>query len=239
MLTLSAGAKTWSLWRKHMAMGTTSLFVFLSNYITASISPILVPIVEEFEISVTKASYLITLNILTLGVGNLFWVPLSLKIGKRPVLLLCSLIFFVGSIWSCVAQSYGSLLGARIIQGFGASSSEALGPAVVADLYFLHERGAKVGFYTFMIAGGSALGGIFAGLVANADPNWRWVFGMNTILTGINFFCCALFQAETNFSRPAENESGEGIDESKLAAMRSRTNASWFKSLIVTSWYDR
>ena len=70
-----------------MAMGTTCLFVFLSNYITASLTPILVPIVKEFEVSVTKTSYLITFNILFLGIGNLFWVPLSLKVGKRPVLL--------------------------------------------------------------------------------------------------------------------------------------------------------
>ncbi|KAJ9609082.1 hypothetical protein H2200_006853 [Cladophialophora chaetospira] len=220
-------------------MGTTCLFVFLSNYITASLTPILVPIVKDFEVSVTKGSYLITFNILFLGIGNLFWVPLSLKTGKRPVLLLCSFIFLMGSVWSCVAQSWGSLLGARILQGFGASSSEALGPTVVADLYFLHERGAKVGFYTLMIAGGSALGGIFAGLIANANANWRWVFGMNTILTGINFICCALFQAETNFNRPAENESGEGLDASALAAIRSRTNGSWFRSLGVMSWYDR
>ncbi|RFU31475.1 hypothetical protein B7463_g4869, partial [Scytalidium lignicola] len=57
-------------------------------------------------------------------------------------------------IWAAVAQSWGSLLGARIVQGFGASSSEALGPSVIADLYFLHERGTKMGFYTLMIASG-------------------------------------------------------------------------------------
>lgn len=191
------------------------------------------------EVDITKASYLITFNILFLGIGNLFWIPLALKIGKRPVLVLSSAIFFASSIWSAVAKDWGSLFGARIVQGFGASSSEALGPAVVADLYFLHERGAKVGIYTFMIAGGSAFGGVFAGYVANANSNWRWVFWMNAMLTGACFLTTLLFQAETNFTRPQEFENGEGMQPSELATLRKRSKSSWLKSLNMLGWYDR
>lgn len=232
--------QTWSPWRKDFAFATNSFFVFLSNYITASITPILVPIVKDFGIDFTQASYLITFNILFLGIGNLFWVPLSLKIGKRPVLVLCAAIFFASSIWAAVAGSYGSLLGARIVQGFGASASEALGPSVVADLYFLQERGFRIGFYTFAIGGGSAIGGIFAGLVSEANPaNWRMVFWMNVALTGACFLFTLLFQAETNFKRPHDHESGEGLDNSELPAIRAQAKPSWVRSLTFTGWYDR
>lgn len=87
------------------------MFVFLSNYITVSISPILVLVATDFQVSITKAGWLITFNLLFLGLGNLFWIPLSEKIGKRPVLIACSGLFFVSTIWAAVAQSYGSLLG--------------------------------------------------------------------------------------------------------------------------------
>lgn len=50
-------------------MMATCFFVFMSNYITSSINPILVPIIVEFDVSVTKATYLVTCNILTLGLG--------------------------------------------------------------------------------------------------------------------------------------------------------------------------
>jgi len=69
--------------------------VLLSNYTTASLSPVLVPIIEDLGITLTQASYLNTLNILFLGLGNLFWVPFAMKYGKRPVLLICLTIFFV------------------------------------------------------------------------------------------------------------------------------------------------
>jgi MFS family permease len=211
----------------------------LSNYITSSINPILVNIATDFDVSLTKASWLITFNLLFLGIGNLFWIPLCHKIGKRPVLLLCTGIFCVSSIWSAVAKDWGSLFGARIIQGFGASASEALGPAIVADLYFLHERGLWVGVYTLMIAVGSALGAVFAGLIARATTDWHWVFWMNVILTGACFLAVLLFQAETNFNRPVEFETGEGLEQSELAIIRARANSAWVQSLSVTSWYDR
>jgi MFS family permease len=227
------------VWRKHLALTSICFFVFLSNYITSSVNPILIKISTDFSVSITKASWLITFNLLFLGIGNLFWIPMCNKIGKRPVLLLCTGIFFVSSIWSAVAKDWGSLFGARIVQGFGASASEALGPAIVADLYFLHERGLWVGVYTLMIAVGSALGSVFSGLIVRATLDWRWVFWMNVTLTGVCFLAALLFQAETNFRRPVEYETGEGLEQFELASIRTRANSTWAQSLSVTSWYER
>ncbi|KAF2428301.1 hypothetical protein EJ08DRAFT_699161 [Tothia fuscella] len=63
---------TWSVWRKHLALITIYFFVFLSNYITSSVNPILINIATDFKVSITKASWLITFNLLFLGIGNLF-----------------------------------------------------------------------------------------------------------------------------------------------------------------------
>lgn len=194
---------------------------------------------EHFKVDLAKASYLITFNILFLGLGSLLWVPLSLKIGKRPVVLLCSAMFFGSSIWSAVAKSWGSLFGARIIQGVSASAAESLAPAVVADLYFIHERGTKVGIATFAIASGSAIGCIFAGLVANANPDFRWVFWMDSILTGFCFTCTVFFFAETNFERAVDIDNCEGLEASQLAAIRARSKTPWFMAFSLTSWHDR
>lgn len=227
--------QTWPLWRKHLALTSVCFFVFLSNYITLSISPILVNVVEEFEITIAEAGYLISFNILFLGLGNLFWIPVSEKIGKRPVLVVSSGIFFVSSIRSAVAKTYASEFAARVFQRFGASCSEALGPAVIADLYFLHERRLWMGFYITLFTIGTSLGGIFAGLIANATTEGRWVWWMNAIITGFLFLTILLFSAKTSYARPLENESGEGMEPSELEAIRARGDGRWITSLSFTS----
>ena len=90
-----------------------------------------------------------------------------------------------------------------------------------------------------MIAWGSALGGIFGGLVANANPNWRWVLWMGAILEGVSVLVAVLFQAETNFNRPTETEDGEGFESSRLNSLRAQTNRQWTKSLTLSGWYDK
>ncbi len=227
------------MWKKQLANVTLCYFVFLSNFITNSIAPILVVIATDFGVTVTKASYLFSMNLLFLGLGNLFWIPLSLKIGKRPVLVMCATIFFVSSIWSAVAKNWGSLLGARIILGFGASAVEGLGPTVVGDLFFVHERGLWMGLYIWVFSTGSSLAGVFAGLIANANQDWRWVMWMNTILIGACLVLVILFSAETNFKRPHDTEGGEGLDPAQLEVLRARSEKSWVKSLGLSGWYDR
>jgi MFS family permease len=45
------------------------------------------------------------------------------------------------------AGSYWSFMGARLINGFGTGANESMLPLVVADMYFLHQRGKYIGIY--------------------------------------------------------------------------------------------
>lgn len=83
---------------------------------------------------------------LFLGVGNVVWVPLSNWLGRRPILLLATLIMTLCSVWCGMASNYDSLLAARIFQSIGGAAADTVAPALVGDLYFIHERGrAMVG----------------------------------------------------------------------------------------------
>lgn len=71
----------------------------------------------------------------------MFRVPISTSFGRRPVYLLSQLINFGTSIWRAKANSYGSFMGACIVNGIGAGPAETIMPAVIADIFFLHDRG--------------------------------------------------------------------------------------------------
>lgn len=64
-------------------------------------------------------SALVTYSVLAMGLANLFWMPIALCFGKRPVVLISMAMFLGGIIWSAVAQTYNSLLASRIFASFG------------------------------------------------------------------------------------------------------------------------
>lgn len=64
-------------------------------------------------------------------------------------------------------------MAARILDGFGAAANESLGPVVVADMFFLHERGFWNGCYFFVLFCSSGMGSIFGGYIASSYLGWR------------------------------------------------------------------
>lgn len=63
---------------------------------------------------------------LTMALAQLALGELSDRWGRRPVLVLGTLLFVAGSAWSALADSIWTLLAARLLQGLGGISSVAL-----------------------------------------------------------------------------------------------------------------
>lgn len=96
---------------------------------------------EHFEAHIAKVAYFFTTTSLMQGLGNLIWMPLIVKYGRRPVYLASFTIYTITAIWVGAAQTYGNALVARIVMGFAAGSGECLAPLTISDIFFLHERG--------------------------------------------------------------------------------------------------
>jgi len=72
--------------------------------------------------------------------SNLFYMPLILKYGRRPVYLISFVIYGACALWAGRAETFGSHLAARLCLGFAGGSAECLAPLTIADTFFLHER---------------------------------------------------------------------------------------------------
>lgn len=68
------------------------------------------------------------------------------KFGRRPVMLFSLLCYCAGLIGASQATSYDGLMAARIIHAFGSGVCEALPVQLVNDIFFLHERGQRLGY---------------------------------------------------------------------------------------------
>lgn len=133
-------------------------FTFLSNYGIGGLAPAFYNISIEFNKTQSETSNLLIWPILTFGVFNFLFVPLANYFGKRPIFVFANLLLCMSYVWGATANSFDSLLWSNIVGAFAGSTTEALGAAIVNDLYFTHERAGKMSIYMNSISGGNTIG---------------------------------------------------------------------------------
>lgn len=82
--------------------------------------------------------------------------------------------------------------------------------SVVGDLYYVHERGARVAALTVAISGLANFPALLSGLITTR-LGWRWMFWMLAVFLGIGLALALLFGWETAFNRPDETAEAEAI----------------------------
>ncbi|RZP18401.1 MAG: Bcr/CflA family efflux MFS transporter [Flavobacteriales bacterium] len=78
---------------------------------------------------------LITMIFIGLGVGPLFFGPLSDSLGRKPMVFIGFGIFILASIMCVYAKSLEIMVLGRILQGFGLSAPRTISVAIIRDLY--------------------------------------------------------------------------------------------------------
>ncbi|KAH6668204.1 MFS transporter [Halenospora varia] len=216
--TATAGdPKWWPTWIRYTALFNICLYTFLGNCYSSGITTGFEALAMEFHVGFGPLTDLIAWSVFALGFSNLFWMPLAMCIGKRPVVLLSQLIFLGGTIWSFEATSVNSLLGSRILASLGAGAIESLGPSMIADMFKERYFASAMAIFGLALAGGSQIGPAIAGALV-ADRGWRWFFKLCAILTGCNTFFCIFFLPETSFRRPYVHDGETAAEMDKEAS---------------------
>lgn len=122
----------------------------MCNYLAAGPTLAIVETAQDFfpdwqetglDDPIAKTAYFFNCTALFQGLGNLVWMPLINKYGRRPAYVCAFTLYVVTAIWCAVAKQYANFLVARIMLGFAAGAGECLAPVTIADMFFLHERG--------------------------------------------------------------------------------------------------
>jgi MFS family permease len=152
-------------------------------------------------------------NLLAVGCSGPIYCAFSRKYGKRPVFLVSTIFGIIGTaVGEASGSSFPALLAARIIQGFSTSAFESLIIAAVGDLYFVHQRGIRVAFITFILNASSSLASIICGQVTTG-LGWVWLFHLLQIFLVVQLILMFLFCPETTYIRDHSYDIDQVQDE--------------------------
>ncbi len=133
-----------------MVMASQWLFTWISVTGALSIAPMFPLLGKEFHLSNSQLSMLTGITVITLGFANFIIVPLSNIFGRRAVSLVFSVLIMLTCVWEALATSHRSLLAARAMNGLVCATSESIPVQMIADVFFLHERGLWTGVYLYV-----------------------------------------------------------------------------------------
>lgn len=116
-----------------------ALMASLMSIVALSIDALL-PALSNIGITIqseatTDHQLLITMIFLGLGVGQLFFGPLSDSFGRKPIIYIGFFIFVIASFICVFATSLEVMVVGRILQGIGLSAARTISIAIIRDTY--------------------------------------------------------------------------------------------------------
>ena len=163
--------------------------------------PAIPAMAREFSAPVSTIQLTISLFVLALGVGQLFWGIFSDRYGRKPAIIGGVSLFVLASIAAAFAATTEMLIAARVVQGLGASAAGTTARAMIRDLYSGKELAANMAIATTIFAIGPILGP-FIGAAFLTFISWRAVFLMLAALGALLLIGLYFISETSRFKTP-------------------------------------
>jgi AAHS family 4-hydroxybenzoate transporter-like MFS transporter len=147
------------------------LIVLLDGFDAQVMGYVAIALGKTLHLTRPEVGQIISAGLLGMMVGAFAFGPIADRIGRRPVLLTCLLIFGAGSLVTATAGSYGGLLGFRLLTGFGMGGAMPNAIALTAEYMPRRSRATAV---TTMFCGFSIGAAIVGWVAAAVIPAWGW-----------------------------------------------------------------
>jgi OFA family oxalate/formate antiporter-like MFS transporter len=139
-------------------------FTFLSTYA-----------VQELSFSYEAATRLITIIGAGAIVGKIILGPLSDKVGRIRIMMLCALLIAGGSLGMAYEQGAGLII-FTIVFSLGYGTAWSMYAASASDYFSKESSGSIVGLWTVYLGVGSIISPIIAGWIGDTTGTLSWSF---------------------------------------------------------------
>jgi MFS family permease len=146
----------------------------LDNVAIGLVPPLYRSIGDDFGVSEGRIALATTIMFLISAVAAIGWAYAGDRTDRKPVLMLGTVIWVVGTAWSGLSGGYASFLLAQVVAAFGLGAVASVSFAVVSDLISPRRRGLVMSFWGLSQGVGTLAGTLLGGLLGH--ENWREPF---------------------------------------------------------------
>lgn len=163
---------------------TSLTLFFVTSVIFSTIytpQAILPQLQGAFGLSMAQTNLLLTGMLFVLMVATPWYAPIAGRYGARRIMGVATFLLMASVGLSAVAESFGVLLGSRILQGLFVPGITAIMLSYVQAIYPPEHRGLGMGVYMGATGFGAVMGRLVAGWVTQGY-GWRAAFGVFAVL---------------------------------------------------------
>jgi DHA1 family bicyclomycin/chloramphenicol resistance-like MFS transporter len=187
----------------HRPMGFREFVVVIASIMALNplamdmMLPALPDIASAFQITgANRPQAVLSTFLIGFGLGQFIMGPLSDRFGRRPVLVDGMALYCIASVLAITAQSFETLLLARVLQGLGTSATRVIATSVVRDCYS-GRRMASVMSLAMMVFIAVPVVAPSLGQAVMLLTQWRGIFIVLTLYGALALTWSALRMPET------------------------------------------
>ncbi|KAK7221364.1 hypothetical protein V2G26_009367 [Clonostachys chloroleuca] len=185
--------RSWIKWSITFVLAVASLAVaFASTAYPSGIEDIM----EQLDVSSEVAIIGLSLFVLGLAVGPVFWAPLSEEYGRQYLFITTMTAHIAFNAGAAASRNIETLVILRFFAAVFGAAPYTNSNAVLADIFPASQRGLAMTFFGAAPFLGPALGPIAGGFLGAAG-GWRWIQGLMAIFTAVSWIVCSLLVPET------------------------------------------
>jgi len=202
--------------------------IFLLGALTASSAlsidiylPALPVIAGDFGTDVGNVQRSLSAYFIGMALGQLFYGPLSDRVGRRWPLLAGAMLAAAAALSSGFSPSTEWLIGSRFMEALGGCAGVVIGRAVVSDRYAATDA-ARIFSLLMLVLGIAPLMAPMAGAVLLEYLGWRAIFVVIAIFFVAQVVAAALWLPETRTKKMQAASRAEKVATSYIACITDR-----------------
>lgn len=202
------------IWRPRAGPWKTAASVVLATFMEVLDTTVVVVSLPYIAGSMAATNEEATWVLTTYLVANGIILPasgwLARRFGRKRLLMLCTALFTLSSLFCGLAPSLTFLLLARLTQGAGGGAMQPLAQAILLESFPPAKRGMAMAAYALIIVLAPTIGPSLGGWLTD-HYSWRWAFYINLPVGTLALVLMARFLEDPPYIRSARPGRIDGL----------------------------